>query len=340
MAIQESKGILSHAVEDKFLRIDGGNGASFFFPVGTYADWKRGLEFYRAVSRRAKAKKALLKFAYPVLKRRACLTAAEVAQVIAAELGMTELPKLDGHSPAMISPTRDKALVHHIGRSFEKFASKNSLPGVTGELELYRRLAEWQPRSFSYSRLLDFSAGASIVRFEMAYASGEFRDAPPELPELLEPLVEFFSLPGTATRSWVELWESLAIGVELPAEYRNGETPVGLVHRDFKPWNVKSGLKPLFFDFESAAMDGCPLEDLFNYYVEPRLPAFRADKLVGAVRRKVFPLAETLLRRLSISAEEVNRYWHWYLLERVSFWRTQGQIAHALLFESLYEHSR
>ena len=324
----------------KFLRIDGGNGASFFFPVGTYADWSRGLEFYRAVSARAKAKKALLKFAYPVLKRRARLMADEVAQIIAAELGMTELPELDGRSPAMISPTRDKALVHHIGRSFEKFASKNSLPGVAGELELYRRLAEWSPRSFSCSRLLDFSAGASIVRFEMAYAPGEFRDAPPELPELLAPLAEFFSLPGAVKRSWSDLRDGLAPDVELPPEYRDGETPVGLVHRDFKPWNVKSGEKPLFFDFESAAMDGCPLEDLFNYYVEPRIPAFRADNLVGTVRRKVFPLAETLLRRLGIPAEEVKRYWHWYLLERVSFWRAQGQGEHASRFGSLYEHSR
>lgn len=325
--------------EDRFLRIDGGNGASFFFPVGTFADWKRGLEFYRAVSASAKLKKALLKLAFPVLKRRAHLTGAEVAQIVASELELAELPSIDGHASAMISPTRDKALVHHHGRSFEKFASGGSLPGVRRELELYRRLAEWGPRSFAFSRLLGSSEGESSVRFEMAYAEGNFRDTPPKLLSLVEPLAEFFSLPGRTTRPWAELWDELAPEVELPAGYRDGETPVGLVHRDFKPWNVKSGEKPLFFDFESASLAGCPLEDLFNYHVEPRV-RFDAEKLTKSVSREVFPLAEELLRRLERPTTEVKRYWDWYLLERVAFWRAQGQPEHAARFGKLYEYSR
>lgn len=326
--------------EERFLRIDGGNGGSFFFPAGAFADWKRGLEFYRAVAASAKLKKALLKLAFPVLKRRARLSAAEVAQVIASELGLTELPQLDGHASAMISPTRDKALIHHHGRSFEKFASGNSLPGVAGELELYRKLAEWAPRSFSYSRLLDFSSEASIVRFEMAYAPGEFRDAPPKLTKLIGPLAEFFALPGQTTRPWAELWDELAPDVELPAEFRDGETPVGLVHRDFKPWNVKSGEKPLFFDFESASFAGCPLEDLFNYIVEPMLQSGRAENVSDVVRGKYHGAAETLLDKLGIPRKEVNKYWRWYLLERAAFWRDQHQMRHAELFIRIYENDR
>ena len=322
--------------ENKFFRIDGGNRASFFFPVGGYADWKQGLDFYRAVSGTAKFKKVLLKLAYPILKHRADVDAAEVARSIAAELGLSEPPTLDGHASAMISPTRDKALIHHHGRSFEKFATGNSLPGVAGELELYRHLAEWQPRSFSYSRLLDFSADEHIVRFEMAYAGGNFHDAPPALSSLIEPLAEFFRLPGAASRSWAELWGELAPEVEFPAKYREGGTPIGLVHRDFKPWNVKSGEKPLFFDFESASMKGCPLEDLFNYYVEPRIRCIAAGKLAAAVRRELFPLAAKLLRRLGIPEVEIGRYWHWYLCERVAFWRAQGQTEHAQRFKELY----
>lgn len=319
-----------------FFRIDGGNGASFFFPVGRYADWNKGLGFYRAVSGQAKFKKTLLKLAYPILKRRANIDAAEIARSIAAELGLTEPPTLDEHASAMISPTRDKALVHHHGRSFEKFATGGSLPGVAGELELYRRLAEWTPRSFSYSRLLDFSADKHVVRFEMAYAPGEFRDAPPMLSALIEPLTEFFRLPGTVVCPWAKLWDGLAPDVELPAQYRDGETPVGLVHRDFKPWNVKSGDKPLFFDFESASMAGCPLEDLFNYYVEPRIRSMAVGKLAAAARRDLFPPAAELLRRLDIPEAEVDRYWLWYLCERVAFWHAQDQAEHARRFRELY----
>lgn len=322
--------------KNSFYRIDGGNGASFFFPVGTFADWKQGLEFYRAVSGTARFKKTLLKLAYPVLKRRANVGAAEVARIIASELRLTELPTLDGHASAMISPTRDKALVHHHGRSFEKFATGNSLPGVAGELELYRRLAEWAPQSFSYSRLLDFSADEHIVRFEMGYAPGEFHDAPPMLSALIEPLAEFFTLPGRATRPWAELWKGLAPAVEPPAKYRDGETPVGLVHRDFKPWNVKSGDKPLFFDFESASLAGCPLEDIFNYYVEPRIRVMEAKKLAATAWRELFPLAAELLRRLDIPEAEIDRYWRWYLCERIAFWHAQGQTEHARRFKELY----
>lgn len=331
--------VVKKCPENNFFRVDGGNGASFFFPVGSYADWTQGLEFYRAVSGTAKLRKALLKLAYPVLKRRANMGQDEVAQYIVAELGVTEPPTLDDHASAMISPTRDKALVHHHGRSFEKFATGNSLPGVAGELELYRRLAEWSPQVFSYSRLLDFSADEHIVRFEMAYAPGEFRDAPPALSSLIEPLTEFFRLPGAAARSWAELWGELAPELEIPAKYREGETPVGLVHRDFKPWNVKSGEKPLFFDFESASMAGCPLEDFFNYYVEPRIRCMEIGKLAAAVRSGIFPLAAELLRRLDIPDAEVGRYWHWYLCERIVFWRAQGQEEHALRFKGLYEHA-
>ena len=326
--------------DKKFIEFAGGHGASFFFPVGSFADWKKGLEFYRAVAASAKLKKALLKLAFPVLKRRARLSSAEVAKVVASELGLTELPSIDGHASAMISPTRDKALVHHHGRSFEKFASGGSLPGVRRELELYRRLAEWGARSFAFSRILDSSVGKSSVRFEMVYASGEFSDAPPKLSELIEPLAEFFALPGRTTRPWAELWNELAPGLELPAGYRDGETPVGLVHRDFKPWNVKSGEKPLFFDFESASFTGCPLEDLFNYIVEPMLQSGRAENVSSVVHGKYRGAAETLLDKLGIPRKEAERYWHWYLLERAAFWRTENRARHAELFIRIYENDR
>jgi len=308
-----------------YYQIHGRNGASFFLSLNSFSDWRRSLEFYRGVSAAAKCKKALLTAAYPLFRFRGNFNGSEF-----------EYGKLDASDSAMISPTRDKVIIHHHGRGYEKIAFGKSLPGVRGELEVYRRLNENPPESFAVSRVEELKSSPEQCRFFMNYAGGVFSENVPGIEDLLLPLKEFFRLGPGGKRTWKSLWETLPDDLRklVPADDHEGETEAGLVHRDFKPWNVKAGAKPLFFDFEAASLDGCPLEDFFNYTVDSML-RLKTPEYVSARIRDLFSMAEKLLKMQNISGD-VRRYCRWFLLERTAFWRGQGQPQLSAKFKELF----
>lgn len=310
-------------------QIHGRNGASFFLSLNSFADWRKSLEFYRGVSFAAKCKKILLTAAYPAFRHLGNYDGRQF-----------EYGTLHGSDSAMISPTRDKVVIHHHGQGYEKIAFGKSLPGVRDELEVYRRLNENRPETFAVSRVEKKESQPDQCRFFMNYAEGEFTEKFPRIEELTVPLEEFFRLGSSGRRSWRSLWKSLPddlLGL-VPEADHDGETEVGLVHRDFKPWNVKAGKKPLFFDFEAASFEGCPLEDFFNYTTDPMLRIQTPERVWRRVR-KLFPLAEKLLEKQNISGD-VLRYWRWYLLERIVFWREQGQQDLSEKFKHLFTASQ
>lgn len=323
----------------EILRLNGGNGASFFFSTASQEDWQRSLEFYRAVSRQAAGKKILLKLAYPILKFHTNLSSAETAELITCELKLSVPSQIPEHGSAMISPTRDKAVIHRHGEGYEKVATGKSFEGVVRELEVYRLLNRQPSTAFAFSTLGDSELKPGEVRFFMKYAKGCFSERIPSPESLIVPLVEFFRLTETRN-SWEKQWASLGneLAEMVPEAERTGSTPVGLVHRDFKPWNVKHGVKPLFFDFESADFAGCPLEDLFNYTVDPLLRLQSPERVWETVQKQA-PLQNALLEMLGLPQNMRMRYWRWYLLERTAFWRKQGQRKFAECFLILYEIS-
>lgn len=311
----------------KFYKIHGSNGGTFIFSSASLADWKKSLEFYRSVTFFARCKKQLLTLAYPILKPNY-----DSSQFLYGELKSSD--------SAMISPTGDKVIIHHHGAGYEKLAFGRSLSGVRVELQIYKLLNEKNPAGFAFSETRELKSKSRECRFYMKYAGESFSEDVPELRALLMPLKEFFLLPGIKKMRWQDLWNTLPDDLQylIFAEDRIGETPVGLVHRDFKPWNVKSGRKPLFFDFESASFTGCPLEDFFNYTVDPMLRFSTPEKVWKKIQTDRI-LAETLLNELGIAEKEFSRYWRWYLLERISFWRNQEQTEISNRFQNLFEKS-
>ena len=312
----------------EFVAFSGRDGATFFLSCRSWRDWRISLEFYRGVGARAKLKKAVCFILYPWGRLFAKDNIHSVAGEIADALHIPPPAIPEGPASALISMTRDKAVIHHHGRGYEKFASGDSLPDVRNELAVYELLDKKKPKTFQYSQIDRGENTSEYVRFFMSYAPGKHRDRHPELSSLLGVLTEFFSLTPPKTVSWRELWDGLDLPELLsaiPAAFLEGQTPVGLVHRDFKPWNVKNGEKPLIYDFESVSFAGCPLEDFFNYVVDPLLHRHSPAKVLRRIRRRYWQMAAAFLEEMRIPSKEVQRYWCWYLAERIAFWRRHKQ---------------
>lgn len=316
-----------------FFRVDGSNGATFFLSSASFADWKKSLGFYRGVSYLAAVKKFLLLAAYFVMKRKATLPASQVVAALRQILPESVVLMLDDHDSAMISPTRDKVIIHHHGRSFEKFAVGASCDGVARELDLYQLLESKKPQYFCFSPLLGGEKGKDFVRLEMAYPPLQ-KGQGGALP--LEAFAEFFDLKRENDATWASCWERLRLPFEVPATDREGTTPVGVVHYDFKPWNVNFGKLPQVFDFESVSF-GLPLTDFFNYVVDPALHFGSVKECLRILReQKIWQSAQELLVMQKIAPEEVDRYWRWYLLERYDHFTRAGDPELADKFLALY----
>lgn len=329
-----------------FSRLAGRNGASFYFSTESFANWKRSLEFYRAVSFSAKLKRLILLLTYPFFAFGKRLAKSEAQEELHKVLSLEQIPELDFNCSAMISPTHDKAIIHHHGAGYEKIAVGKSFSGVVQEADIYNLLQEKIIKTFTCSAIQRGYCSEREIHFFMKYADGTFSEAVPSQESLLEPLLEFFSCAPRKLVPWSTQWNSLKansnnqINALISSEDQTGETPVGLVHRDFKPWNVKFGKIPLFFDFESASLEGCPLEDLFNYRIDPLLRQISSSEIWHIVQQTIFPLALEYLKKLELPTEELPRYWHWYLLERTVFWQRQNQYELANKFLELYNVSK
>jgi hypothetical protein len=304
------------------------------------------LEFYRVVSPSARWKKRLLAGSRPFWQWWSSVSLPVVAEEIRQLLAMEKVPDLTDHASALISPTRDKLIVHHHGRCYEKSALGKSLPGVRRELAVYQAIAEQKRKEFTISQISESESGPASIRLRMEYAEGWFDESVPGLDRIVPALAEFFQLTEPHSVFWGDVWAKLFRAAEgLPEiqsriEPQNSAnmTPVGLVHRDFKPWNVKNGGKLLFFDFESADFCGCPLEDLLNYVIDPKLNRFPPEKVFLCCRRGNLPDAcRYYLRLLKIPENTYVQYLQWYLLERTVFWKLAGQENPSRKFLALYD---
>ena len=327
---------------DIYIRLDGGNGATYFFNTATFVRYCKSIQFYRAVSWQGWLRKIALVFAYLFFRRKSTLSGNSVASIISETLEVDGVFPLPDNASALISPTRDKAVINlHDGR-FVKYASKMSYCGVANELEIYRVLNDSEPTGFTVAAAKEICDTGKTIAFEMSCRGGIERDEP-ELKQLVKPLAEFFRCGKKATVQWRELFDGLKQNefcdgelVKLLPASPVGEVPTGLCHRDFKVWNVKMYDKPHFFDFESATTCGVPGEDLFNYVVDPLLNFYDVSKAVLRLRRSDLPEAvESYFSALGVPAENIELCWVYYLAERVIFWRRQGNEALAGKFLQL-----
>lgn len=331
--------------DKKFIRIDGRNGATFFFSVNSFADWRCSLEFYRGVSLIAKLKKCLLVCSYIWMKRRAVLSGKDVSDFIANELKLSTPPEIADRNSAMISPTRDKVVIHRHHSGYEKIASGKSRDAICNEIDFYQKLLDFSPKEFVISEISEVRTTPLEAGFFMKQISEKTSEKVPLINELLPLLKDLFNFRRGESVPWQNILDELKSATcdeDLLDAIENcrlfGNIRRGPAHRDFKPWNLKklSSGKFLLFDFESAVYNGLPLEDFFNYIVENALITASPRSVLRKIN-KFLPLAGMFLNQIGINPDQTVNCCKWYLLERSVYWRNQSQKDHSDKFLTLYE---
>lgn len=200
--------------------IYGNNGGLFFLSTHSWRDWQKSLEFYKGVTYKARLKCALLLWAYHVLAGNC--SRRQMADMVEKATGSR--PDVSHPCSAIIAPMGDKAVVHIHDVGYWKAAGGQSYSKVKGEVEVYHLLFKKKPVKFGYSTIIDIKDDGEHISFFMPEEKDAFLgDVVKPLDDVLPALEEFHAVTG-------------------------------LVHGDFKPWNVrwrKDG-RPHFFDFEEC----------------------------------------------------------------------------------------
>ncbi|NOQ32169.1 MAG: hypothetical protein GQ570_13725 [Helicobacteraceae bacterium] len=339
-----------------FFILEGNNGATYIFNAKNSNAVSDSLKFYKARTVKQKVMKNALKLYLNALAL-LCETSLycslkdknEIEQYLEK---LTDLPmdfELDENSSILISPTRDKIIVHHHGEYFYKFAFGNSYKNVKNEASIYELLNR-PLQNFKVSKFYDLNDRENeFCSFKLGSQKKELKSD----INLTSALVEMFRITRQEKHLFSSYLEDLKrrylnsgiacdtiekVLKELEVTHENELIPLGLVHRDFKHWNinVESGL--LIYDFEEAVTDGPPLEDLLNYHIDPIVryvsPSEVAEIILDSENMKEY---KRYLKKLEIALDfKVLLYCH--LLERAIFWMDRDEKETSVKYCDLLEY--
>jgi hypothetical protein len=320
-----------------FFILNGNNGATYIINTANWIEISESLKFYRAYSLKSRVLKEGLRLFlwsktnfYP--KR---LKIVEEMQEYLQSLSQSNINfQLDTKFSVLVSPTRDKVIVNHHSEYFQKFAFGKSYRKVKNEANIYS-LFKKPLKHFQVSEFYDAeNRDAQLCSFKLS--NSHLITTKSNSSDLVPALVEFFQISQVKNikvdlflEKLMKQTEFLELGIiDMQAEllkrfndiYGNWEVPLGLVHRDFKPWNILNYGKILIFDFEEAITDGLPLEDMFNFYCDPIIRYQETPKVAEVMLdTKMIERYNAYLKELNITLG-YDFFLHIYLIERIIFW--------------------
>jgi hypothetical protein len=326
-----------------FYILSGNNGATYIINTSAWNGISESLKFYRAYSIKSRILKAGLQY-YLWLKKNfypiGLKNIQEVQEFLQSLCQFKIDFQLDSKCSVLVSPTRDKIIINHHHEFFQKFAFGKSYNKVKNEAGIYNLFSK-PVKNFQVSQYIPEEIGSSkFCSFKLS--NSHLESIRSEDLNLVPALVEFFKISQVTTIEAGHYIDSLTEKIKrLELELRGGqieflnqtknkyaseEIPVGLVHRDFKPWNIIQYQKILIFDFEEAVTDGLPLEDLFNYYCDPIVRYKHVNEVAEVILNdNIIVLYKAYLENLNISID-FKFFLHIYLIERILFWHTVNEM--------------
>jgi hypothetical protein len=340
-----------------FYILKGNNGANYILNTSSWKNIGTSLQFYRARTLKASILKQGLHwylFFIGSLFQTNLKSAIEINQYLQNISATKTAFNINEDCSVLISPTHDKVIVHHHREYFQKFAFGKSYQNVKKETVIYDLFTK-NKKHFQTSNYYDVEHKKDeLISFKLSntHISTSIKKTTSE--GLTLALVEFFKTTDSeksTIKTYIEYLQSELQQVQnvqtktqvqvletIKTNYGELEFPLGLVHRDFKPWNIISYSKPVIFDFEEAVLDGPPLEDLLNYYIDPII----RYKTIGEVYRIALNEAQILnyknyLQLLNIEIE-FNVFLHLHLIERILFWKNTNEVETAMSYKKLSNH--
>lgn len=336
-----------------FYLMKGNNGASYIFNTSSWKAIKMSVKFYRALTFKSRIQKqGLMIFLFLIGKmyNRVCKSKNEIQEYLNTTIAKEDIDfNIDEASSVLISPTRDKIIVHHHNRYFHKFAFGESFLKVKHESDIYGLLKnvksfivsnfydlkieeESNYCSFKLQNAISSELSKSKVTFNLEIILAEFFNKSSHIRTMyfhdyINELLKRYKIINTKN---IDLLENYFYNKNI-----NIQIPFGLVHRDFKPWNTLINDEFLIFDFEEAIVNGLPMEDLLNFYVDPVI--------------RYLPTSEVY--NYMYSDEQIVKYQNYlttisclldynllivsYLIERILFWTKENDLDTALAYERL-----
>lgn len=324
-----------------FFILSGNNGATYAICCNSFKNINEGLKFYKPINLLGQLKKiALFIVLWTIgkLNLKAIRSIEAVNTYCANVVGKKMDFNLSKDCSVLISPTRDKVIVNHHKQYFQKFAFGESLLNVKNESEVYKLLDS--SNSFLVSEISDIQNDGDYCSFKLTHPITFAYDK--ELPKpknLSQILLEFFNKVPLTFISWQDYITGLKSKIQTSTlcdafvldevnkiMINDFSLPLGLVHRDFKPWNMLYGNPPLIYDFEEAVFNGLPLEDLYNFYIDPIVRYQTPKHVLNTIKETEFTEAlEDYVQNLQIEIPKEHLLVT-YLVERLLFWESRKDL--------------
>ncbi|TXD47762.1 hypothetical protein [Polaribacter sp. IC073] len=323
-----------------FFILKGNNGATYILNTKNWKAISNSLKFYRAHSLKSKILKWGLRIALFVLgklKSPKLKTIQNTNNFICEIVGFNGSFELNTNCSVLISPTQDKVIINHHNQYFQKFAFGESYGNVKKEAEIYKLFKSgtqnFQVSHFYDEQIVKDTCCSFKLSNEKLITSKKEKKRDVAVVAALTALFNHSeknkitvvhhleTLMGKIQLTGISLDKAqFQMIKELNKEFGTICFPLGLVHRDFKPWNVLNFDKLLIYDFEEAILAGPPLEDLLNYYVDPIIRYKNTEAIAELIYSKEMNLKYSeYLDKLKVPTS-FKPFLVIYVLERILFW--------------------
>lgn len=339
-------------MQNIFYILNGNNGATYIINTSSFKSISESLKFYKARTLKQKIQKnvfGLYLMCINIINLTSRLKSLEYISLYLGRLSDLDIDfELDNNSSILVSPTRDKIIIHHHGEFFQKFAFAKSLENVKNEANIYK-LLDVKLSHFEVSSFFDKVQTSKHCSFKLSCK----RNYIPEKLDLVSALVEFFLVSlqkDFSLLKYMDVLQSNIVEYDIESKYINTLLEqyklkhkeacilLGLVHRDFKPWNINDTKGLLIFDFEEAVVDGLPLEDLFNYGIDPMIRYKDTQSVYENIfKKESVDEYERYLKILDIKVDFLV-FLNLYIIERIIFWKKAGDNSTSNSYVMLFEY--